>query len=110
MTVRWSEPQGYEHISNITSYNITANCTIPSQGSSWVETQTVHDNQKMMSFPVGMVAQVTVCAVVCDTIVGNESEVLEFCIEGEGCVIGCVSVFVCVHVCLCLCVCVHARA
>ena len=65
VTVRWSEPQGYRHILNITSYNITANCTIPSQGSSWVETQTVHDNQKMMSFPVGAVVQVTVRAVVC---------------------------------------------
>ena len=44
-----------------------------------------------MSFPVGMVAQLTVRADVCDAVVSNESEVLEICVEGEGCVV-CVSV------------------
>ena len=40
----------------------------------------------MMSFSVGVVATLTVHADVCDTVVSNESEALELCIEGEGCV------------------------
>ena len=69
----------------------------------------MYDNQNMMSFPVGVVAQVTVRADVCDAVVSNESEVLEFCIEGEGCVIGCVCVCLCACVCVCVCVCVCTR-
>ena len=96
VTVRWSEPQDYQHIANITSYTITANCTMPSQGSSWVETLTVQDSQKMMSFPVGTVAKLTVHANVCDAVISNESEALEFCTEGED------SVCMCVHKCVCV--------
>ena len=88
--VRWSEPQDYQHTANITSYNITANCTMPSRGSSWIETLTVQDNQKMMTFPVGVVATLTVHADVCDSLVSNESKALEFCAEGEGSVCVCV--------------------
>ena len=93
MTVRWSEPQDYRHTANITNYTITANCTMPSQGSSWVETLTVQDNQKMMLFLIGTVATLTVHVEVCGLLVGNESKALEFCIEGEGCVMVCVCVF-----------------
>ena len=96
MTVRWSEPQDYRHTANITSYEITANCTMPSRRSSWVDTLTVQDSQKMMTFPVGTVATLTVHADVCDSLVGNESKALEFCIEGEGCFTVCVCVCVCV--------------
>ena len=102
VTVRWSERQDYRHTANITSYSITANCTMPSQGSNWIEILTVQDSQKMMTFPVGIVATLTVHADVCDTVVGNESEALELCIEGEGCVM-CVCVCVCECVCVCVC-------
>ena len=92
VTVRWSEPQDYRHTTYITSYNITANCTMSSQGSSWVETLTVQDSQKMMTFPVGTVATLIVHADVCDSLVSNESKALELCIEGEGCFMVCVCV------------------
>ena len=95
MTVRWSEPQDYRHTANITSYEITANQTLPSQNSSLVvERGTVQFGQKTLSFivPINTVVELTVHAEVCGTKFGNGSSSLTLCIEGEVCVCVCVCV------------------
>ena len=92
MTVRWSEPQDYQHTANITSYEITANQTLLSQNSSLVvERGTVQFSQKTLSFilPINTVIELTVHAEVCGMKSGNGSSSLTLCVKG-------------VYVCVCV--------